>query len=314
MMTYRAFEPSDSDIEAVTMIWNAACGESLRITSRLFEFNTRPTPGVVQAGHVAVLNGEAVGIVLASATVGREVEAGWVDVIAVAPHAQRQGMGAGLLDWACSWLREQRCEQVRLGGSLRPFIPGLPAELNNAAYFIKHGFENNGEDWDVACDLTKQHDPVPTNAAATCRVAQERDVPALHEFFARSFAGRWQWEFAEFLREGGRISDYMLVLTQDRVEGFCRMTFADSERPLDRFYMNGLPKPWGQAGPLGVSDDVRGRGYGNAVVVAALQHLQAQGIRGCVIDWTDLLGFYERFGFRPFRQYIMLSKPLHALS
>ena len=281
------------------------------MVSRLFAFNTRSTPGVVQAGRVAVLDGNAVGIVLASATLGREVEAGWVDVIAVASAAQRQGIGAGLLEWACGWLRDQRCRQVRLGGSLRPFIPGLPAELNNAAYFIKHGFENNGEDWDVACDLTEQRYTLSTNAAFTCRVAQESDVPALHEFFARAFAGRWQWEFSEFLREGGRISDYMLALTESRVDGFCRMTFADSERPLDRFYMNGLPQPWGQAGPLGVSDAVRGQGYGNAVVVAALQHLQAQGVRGCVIDWTDLLGFYARFGFKPFRRYVMLSKRLH---
>ena len=245
--TYRAFEPGDT--ATATEIWNAACGESLHITSRLFEFNTRPTPGIAQAGRVAMLDGNPVGIVLASAAMNNGVITGWVDALAVAPTAQRQGIGAALLDWACGWLREQGCSNARLGGSLRPFIPGLPASLNNAAYFIQHGFENDGVDWDVACDLAEQNYALPMAANALCRVAQEDDVPALHEFFARAFAGRWQWEFAEFLREGGRISDYMLIFTGSRVDGFCRMTVADSERPLDRFYMSGLPQPWGQAGP-----------------------------------------------------------------
>ncbi len=311
MTTYRAFERND--IAASTEIWNAACGASLHITPRFFEYNTRPTPGVAQAGRVAMRGGEVVGVVLASAPQEQAGTLGWFDVIAVAPSAQRQGIGAGLLDWACGWLRERGCKTARLGSSLRPFAPGSPAELNNAAYFIQQGFTHNGDEWDLAADLAEQHYPAPTNATFICRPAQTGDVPAMHEFFARAFPGRWQWEFSEFLREEGHSSDYMLLFTKDRpdqVEGFCRMTLAESERPLDRFYLNGLPKPWGQVGSVGVSAEMRGRGYGYAVVAAALAHLKAQGIRGCVIDWTDLLDFYARFGFKPFRQYAMLSKQL----
>ena len=128
------------------------------------------------------------------------------------------------------------------------------------------------------------------------------------EFFDREFPNRWRYEFQEFLRERGRLSDYHLLITERGVDGFARLTFADSERPIDRFYMHRLPKPWGQLGPIGVSKDTRGKGYGGALLDGALGHLRDQGIRGCVIDWTSLADFYGKFGFKPYREYAMLSK------
>jgi predicted N-acetyltransferase YhbS len=302
VIAYRPFERSD--IAAATDVWNMACGESLCITHDLFEYNTRPTPGVAQMGRVAVLDGKTVGTVLASVAQRR----GWVDVIAIAPQAQRQGIGAGLLDWACGWLREQGCEEVRLGSSLRPFVPGLPAELMTLAFFIKQGWTHNGEEWDLACNLAEQRYALPDDADYRCRPAEPGDLTDFHDFLGRNFPGRWHWEFNEFLREEGRLTDYMLLHAQGRVHGFCRVTLADSERPIDRYYMHDLPKPWGQLGTVGVSEEMRGRGFGRAVVVAALQRLQTLGVRGCVIDWTDLLDFYAKFGFKPLRQYHMLSK------
>jgi predicted N-acetyltransferase YhbS len=72
--------------------------------------------------------------------------------------------------------------------------------------------------------------------------------------------------------------------------------------------MHRLPKPWGQLGPIGVSKDVRGKGYGGALLDAGLGYLRDQGVRGCVIDWTDLVDFYGKFGFKPYREYAILGK------
>ncbi|MEZ4581603.1 MAG: hypothetical protein R3A10_08190 [Caldilineaceae bacterium] len=63
------------------------------------------------------------------------------------------------------------------------------------------------------------------------------------------FPGRWRYEFEEFLRTNGRISDFMVLWTADGVDGFCRLTFEDSSRPLDRFFPYTLPRPWGQLVP-----------------------------------------------------------------
>jgi len=72
--------------------------------------------------------------------------------------------------------------------------------------------------------------------------------------------------------------------------------------------MHRLPKPWGQLGPIGVSKDARGKGYGGALLDAGLRYLRDQGVRGCVIDWTDLVDFYGKFGFKPYREYAILAK------
>jgi GNAT superfamily N-acetyltransferase len=288
----------------------------LAITPHFVEYNTRAATGAIQAGRVAISNNTPVAFVLASAlpndpqTSPREV--GWVDVIAVAPEFQRRGIGSELLAWAEAWLREQDCLRARLGGSLRPFAPGVPVELNSDAFFRARGYtpRPHGERvWDVARDL---RDYISTRPPidAVIRPARPEDQNALLEFFVREFPNRWRYEYEEFLGSGGRIADYLVLIATRGVDGFARLTFEDSERPIERFYPHALPRPWGQLGPLGVSADTRGKGFGGALLDAALCHLRDQGVRGCVIDWTDLVDFYARFGFQPYHEYIMLLKNL----
>jgi predicted N-acetyltransferase YhbS len=110
------------------------------------------------------------------------------------------------------------------------------------------------------------------------------------------------------LRSGGLISDWMILTPSRGVDGFAKLCFEDSVTPINRVYPYKLPRPWSQLGPIGVSADARGRGFGGALLDTALCHLRDSGGRGCVIDWTDLVGFYARFGFKPYREYLMLIK------
>lgn len=139
-------------------------------------------------------------------------------------------------------------------------------------------------------------------------VAQSDDEPALFRFFAREFPGHWRFKFQEFLRASGRTSDWMILTTQRGVDGFAKFCFEDSITPINRVYPWNLPRSWGQLGPIGVSKDVRGKGYGGALLDAALCPLRDQGVRGCVIDWTDLVDFYGKFGFARYREYLILVK------
>jgi GNAT superfamily N-acetyltransferase len=300
-------------LAVVTSIWNAACGDDLAITPRFVAYNTHPATGVIQSGQIAMLNGQPVGFVLASTLPNNPAVApaqlGWIDAIAVLPTAQKQGIGSALLKWAEEWLRTQGCSRFRLGGSLKPFAPGLPVELNTEDFFRKRGFVGGKQDWDVASDLDSYVRRTFSIASRIeIRPAQIGDKQAMLAFFNREFPNRWRFEFEEFLREQGRLSDYMLLLTNRGVDGFARLTFEDSERPIERFFMHRLPKPWGQLGPIGVSKDTRGKGFGGALLDAALCRLRDLGIHGCVIDWTSLVDFYGKFGFNPYRQYAMLIK------
>jgi predicted N-acetyltransferase YhbS len=324
-MTLQPFEADNpAHYAAAALIWNAACGPELAITPRAVWFNTLPATGAVQAGQVATVERQAVGFVLASAfcegdPVVSPRDVGWVDAIAVIPGFQRRGIGAVLLDWAEDWLAQHECTRFRLGGSLRPFAAGLPVALGVEGFFRRRGYaERPGGKyvWDVARSLRESASPWDNGCAmiAGVRDSQSSEVRsvrpgeegAVEAFLRREFPGRWRFEFQEFLAGGGRVSDYLVLLTERGIDGFCQLTFEDSLRPLDRFFMHGLPRPWGQLGPIGVSQGSRGRGHGATLLAAGLERLRAAGVDGCVIDWTNLPEFYSKFGFRAYRQYEIL--------
>ncbi len=309
------FNPAQH-LPTLVALWNAACSADLAITTRFAAYATRPATGARLAGRLAFENDQPIGFVLASAlpndpqTSPRDL--GWIDALAVAPEFQRHGLGSALLAWAETWLREQGCTRVRLGGGLRYWAPSYPIELGNLAFFHARGYVERDVEPRV-CDLARdlRDDATtqrPTDAAI--RPAQSNDADAILGFLRREFPGRWRFEFEEFLRARGRFSDYIVLETARGIDGAARLTFEDSERPIEQYYMHRLPRPWGQLGSIGVSADARGKGYGSALLDASLCYLGARGVRGCVIDWTTLVEWYGKFGFTPYRWYVTLHKNL----
>lgn len=311
-----SFDPRFIEPHTLAEIWNAAGGGEIAVTTRLVEYNTRPPEGTAQAGWLVSRGaGQPLGFALASVYRGDPVvsprELGWIDALAVLPDSQGQGIGSALLQGAEQWLAQAGCTMVCLGGGLRHFAPGLPVELRHEEFFFKRGYTErteNGRVWDVACDLAHAPRQVAPPRAVEIRAAEPGDEPALRAFFEREFPGRWRYEFEQYRRDGGAIGDYTILIGASGIEAFCQLTFDRSLRPLDGFYMRRLPGPWGQAGPLGVSANRRGQGYGAAIVGGALERLRRAGVRGCLIDWTNLLTFYARFGFEPYREYRILMK------
>jgi GNAT superfamily N-acetyltransferase len=281
-------------------------------------YNTHPSPGARQAGRLALIGERPVGFILATEFTHGDprvshADMGWIDAVAVAPSHAGRGIGSQLLEWAEGWLAAASCTRWRLGGSLRPFAPGLPSGLPAEGFFRRRGYANRpggATVWDVARDLRDYQPPASMRPLrrGEVRAARPDDAPGLVEFFGRAFPGRWAYEYDLFIANGGRISDLTVLALDGRIEGFSWLTFEDSLRSLDRVFMNRLPHPWGHLGPIGVSADVRGGGFGGALLDAGLRRLRDGGVAGCVIDWTDLLEFYGKFGFTPFRQYEMLAK------
>lgn len=305
-------------ISTLAHLWNVACEPEFSATEAFFEYNLRPTTGGIQDGRIVYHGETPVGFVLASVMPDVPLEIypvtpGWIDAIVVAPEAQYKGFGTQMLLWAEQWLTARHAGQVFMGGSMRPFMPGVPEGFTHTQTFLTNrGYAMEGREWDVARDLSAgpSFTRYPQADLASIRPATPDDLEAVREFFSRAFSGRWRFEVEEFLREGGRTADILILEQNARVEGFCWITLEDSLRPLDRFYMHRLPKPWGQLGPIGVSEAVRGQGWGGRLLQAGLMHLADHDVRGCVIDWTDLLDFYGKSGFEPYHCYHMMAKQL----
>ncbi len=294
-------------------IWNSVSHTDYTINERFLSYNVICTTGEIIEGRVAIYNGKAVGFVLACAVMNDpSITLGWISVIAVKPSAQRQGIGSELLAWAEGWLKEKSCKRIRIGGNLRPFLPGLPyAMRENAVFFEKRGYQSPSRqpyEFDIARSL-KDYQPIYSKPAhADLTPMQPGEEHLLLNFMHREYPGRWEFEAHEFVKNGGRASDFLLLRVSAEVNGFCRLTLSDSERPIERFYPQRLPQPWGQFGPLGLSRSIRGQGLGGYLIDAAAVHMQSLGVDGCVIDWTSLVELYGKFGFKVYNQYVSLFK------
>jgi GNAT superfamily N-acetyltransferase len=294
-------------------VWNAASHANYHINERFFSYNTIPTTGEMIEGRVALNHGKTVGFALACAVPNDlSMTIGWVSAIAVHPSVQRQGIGSELLTWAEGWLKQKGCKRIRLGGNLRPFLPGLPYIMcENAIFFEKHSYTSplhQPYEYDIARSLKDYQSIYPKPAYADLAPMQAGEEQLLLDFLQREYPGRWEFEAREFVKQGGRSSDFLLLRVHGEVNGFCRLTLPDSERPIERFYPQRLHGPCGQFGPLGLSRIVRGQGLGGYLIDAAALHMQSLGIDGCVIDWTSLVELYGKFGFKVYNQYISLFK------
>jgi GNAT superfamily N-acetyltransferase len=318
MIQYKLFERSSSvHYAAASGIWNAAASPEFTISPTFIGYNTQAFTGVTQEGRLAFDGRRPVGYALVSHAEGLpqvvSPETGFVELVAVHPDYQRREIGTQLMDWAEGWLRKRGVREIRLGGGLVSFAPGVPDELNAQGFFKLRGYQaraGNPYEWDVARSLVSGPplEKPERSERASLRPARPSDLDSLHEFFAREFPGRWQYEFNEFIRLGGRISDVLLLIVDDQLQGFAWITLEDSLRSLERYHPARLPEPWAHMGPLGVGESLRGQGWGRFMMQSALQFLRMRSIRGVVIDWTSLLDFYEKFGFTPYRRYIILSK------
>jgi GNAT superfamily N-acetyltransferase len=302
-------------LRAMVQLWNANFGEDLSISERLVEYNTRPLPHAEQTGRFVVQDGVPVAFILTS-MVHDEPELnsageGWVDALAVDPTVRSSNYGSMLLEWAEQWLFERGCEFARLGGSLRPFAPGIPVALGLTDFFMQRGYSVQYTTYDVAANLAHYSTPECVHEVpAAAPPAQPGQEPLIIDFLRREFGGRWRYDAETLFAAHERVSDFMLLWTDNGIEGCCLLTFEDSLRPIERYYPYRLPRPWGHVGSIGIAAARRGQGFGAYMLDAALRRLHDNGINGCIIDWTMLLDFYGKFGFAPYREYLCLIKPL----
>jgi ribosomal protein S18 acetylase RimI-like enzyme len=105
-MTVRELE--QSDVEQVTALW--------REVDLVRPWNDPDSDfhGAVAGPTSAVLGAEIDGVLVGTVMVGFDGHRGWLYYVAVAPSAQRGGVGTALTNWAEQWLTERGAHKVQL--------------------------------------------------------------------------------------------------------------------------------------------------------------------------------------------------------
>lgn len=303
----------------VLAIWQAAFGATYPIPAALFEANTASDPSFRRSDLLVAHQGDRpVGFLLTKRfrdvfpTCERYANVGYLALMAILPDFQRQGVGRALLEMGERQLREEGAQKVVLGGSFHHFFPGLPESAAAARrFFAKHGYSLGQDVWDVrrrlSDDFTLPDVDLSVTPQLQIRPYLEGEAPALMSFLQETFPGRWARDVAFHLERGGALSDVMGLFQADAPQGFALLSPPGSPGALR---WTGFNPQMAALGPIGISPALKGKGLGMALLVRGIAALKARGSDDMVIDWTDLLDFYGKCGFKPWLRYTLAHKDL----
>lgn len=300
-------------------IWNAAAGEAFPLRTELFQQNTVDDPNFDPAGCAiarAGSDGRIVGFCVAKVArvpLGDDElmpEVGWISMLAVHPSIQRRGVASALLEAGEAFVRGRRRRQILLGMDPGHFFPGVPAGSGAEGFFARAGYQLRGEAYDLHRSLVDYHTPAAVTAALAAhpdleiRPLAPEEAAGLLVFLDDTFPGRWRYTVARYLELGGTVGDIMGVVRRGAVLGFAQLFQPGSAWIGPSIaWAGGRAAATGGLGPMGLSEEIRGRGLGLALLDRSVLHLARLGLSEMVIDWTILLDFYGALGFVPCREY-----------
>jgi ribosomal protein S18 acetylase RimI-like enzyme len=129
-MTIRPFEITDS--ETVIALWRE-CGLIVPWNNPQRDIERK-----MQVQPELFFVGEIKGRIVATLMAGYEGHRGWLNYVAVAPDAQRQGLGRQIVEHAIEKLRERGCPKINLqvrtsNAEVIAFYESLGFQVNDAA-------------------------------------------------------------------------------------------------------------------------------------------------------------------------------------
>jgi GNAT superfamily N-acetyltransferase len=263
-------------------------------------------------------NGARAGLALAALEAGRLVgvlaAAGrWVKLLAVDARLRGRGIGSALL--------------ARVSGPRRRVMdhpgnylsPGLDARYGEArAFFTRRGFVAVGEVENLRAPLDDNPRVTPARAAELAaraaaagyrvRRATDEDRAALLEFVATRFAGVWALEVGRAL-DGPRRAVHVAVQHNVPAAAQQNPNAAVQQNFVAFAAADGNNQGLGWFGPAGTDERHRGRGLGEALLLACLEDVRGLPEAG-VIAWIGPKEFYARAcGAVEDRRFVQLEAP-----
>ena len=321
-------EWNDGRIEELVTLWNKELGKQFPMREELFKQNSFEDENICFSGSAIAVNNEneIIGFVVAKSwnenlNVQMNKEIGWVQVLLVDSNWRNKGIGTALLEKAEAALVAEGVKKVHIGKDPWHYFPGVPTEYDFInAWVEKRGYVTDGFDHDLKADYEppSQHlfnHQAPQQLSPTEEVQfsllEENEKDELIAFLHRCFPGRWEYEAIHYFKKGGTGREFVVLKKDAKIIGFCRVN--DSKSPFiaqNVYWSPLLDEELGGVGPLGVDSAERKKGYGIAIVEAGIAVLRSRGINHIVIDWTGLVDFYGKLGYKKWKSYAKYSKSL----
>lgn len=318
-MILRAWHPDD--VVASAELWNELGPSKYAISPDLLKAKTFDHPSFAPEASFAVeQDGSLAGFIAIKSSpvpglyAGADFPRVHINALAfTSPEA-----GAALMDSVKSAVSGRGA--ILFGQDSGHFFPGVPDEAHHLMTFLEsHGFVREGEypAHDLEHDLASYApprgslDPLDQEGVRLVR-CMPSDEAALEEFLLREFPGRWHYDTViHKCRQQGEHGDVFALYVGDCVEGFAyTQSWETTKEPVAGcVWAKDLGEHWGGLGPIGVSQRVRGKKFGGAVLAGALDELRKAGVRRCIIDWTSLVDFYNKYGFHVNRRYWTYRHP-----
>ncbi len=311
--------PATLDVAPLVDLWNAAFRDAKATSARLLEWAIRPTAYRRTNVVLASANRTPVGFAVAGLSEGDGL--GRIDGLAVQPGTGRLGVRGALLAAAEGWLAAQGAAAVGVGGGARSLLRGLPPAQSASRFWAARDYQPapGGPVDDLRADVARYTPPeAPGPFPGVVRPAQRRDVDnvlaLLHDSAqVRLNGGQAAPAFVlallRPLLERGRVADLMLLWTDNGVQGVAQLVFPDSEVPVELGYPYNLPRPWALLRALALAPDLPDAAP-HLLLDACLRRLHNTGINSCVALNVATTTRYTPFGFRPYRRWRPLYKPL----
>ncbi len=308
------WQDGEVPVRDLCSLWKRTFGYSFPLSERLFLQNSVNCPHVFSKGSWYVEeNEQIVGFVVSKVTAEREdllpTGVGWIQVLMVDPNHQNKGYGTVLLEKAEQALQSASVSKIALGSDINHYFPGIPSALNTTMeWFEKNGYTRGNTENDYVQSY-EQPPKAPTPNKISFTVLREEEKDDLLAFLSRCFPGRWYYEAWDYFRAGGQGEHFLVAKDNQTIIGFVRVNDWDS--PIigpNVYWKDAFEDQTMGIGPLGIDPTYRKKGYGKAMVEHAIQTAYERGARNIIIDWTDLKGFYESFGFHKWKSYHQYKK------
>jgi GNAT superfamily N-acetyltransferase len=300
-----------ADFERLASFWNGFAPERYALDAELLQLKTVQCPAFDWgASCVIEADGETLGFAVVKKSAralyrGPDQDVSHLSLIAFCDP----NFGVDLLSDVKTTLRNRGSNRLVFGQDSGHFFPGCPTDFGALSDFLMvEGFAEGAEVVDLERDMRDYQNPYQTPADAQMRpVESDADAALVEAFLVREFPGRWTYDVLSKMKREGKDCVFGLF-RGGACDGFALLQDWRHREPIGgAVWRSDLGERWGSLGPIGVSKDLRGQGYGHALLGSALSELRERGVHRAIIDWTTLRDFYGKHGFEVSRSYKSLA-------